>query len=144
MLFRSKYLSAAGMAKSKLLYGLPQASYSRGPLVIVEGASDVWRLRTNALALLGKSLSDTQRSLICRWFAHRPLVVFLDRDAGDEALKHLRACAGHLAPVVVATLPDGRKDVGECTRAEAWDAVAASLGKPLAELDLATDPLATE
>ena len=140
-----KYLTSAGMAKSKLLYGLPQALYTRGPVVVVEGPTDAWRLGTNAVATLGKDVSEHQRNLLCSWFAGRPLVVFFDRDASQkadklrQALQTLRAGLGDHAPVVVASLPEGRDDVGECTRAEAWDAVASALGQPTASLGL-TDP----
>ncbi len=140
-----KYLTSAGMAKSKLLYGLPQALYTRGPVVVVEGPTDAWRLGTNAVATLGKDVSEHQQSLLCNWFARRPLAVFLDRDARDKAVKlrralhALRAGLGDRAPVVVATPPEGREDVGESTRAEAWDEVASALGQPTASLGL-TDP----
>ncbi len=138
----TKYLTAQGMAKSKALYGLPQAVYTGGPVVVVEGPTDVWRLRTNAVAILGKDASPHQRQMIIRWFKRRPVVVLLDRDAGDRAIQlrgallTLRALAADHAQVAVAALPDGRNDVGECTYEEAWAAVATALGKPLSALGL--------
>ena len=137
-----KYLTAKGMAKSKVLYGLPQAMCTSGPVVVVEGPTDVWRLRTNAVALLGKDASPHQQWMICRWFPRRPVVVLLDRDAGDRAVQlrrallALRASVRDTAPVAVAALPDGRNDVGECTYEDAWAVVAPALGRPLSALGL--------
>jgi hypothetical protein len=128
-----KYLFAAGMPKSRLLYGLPQALRTRGPVCVCEGATDCWRLGGNAVALFGKCMSHGQAGLLLRHFAGRRLVLCLDRDAAAEsarardALKAGRAQAGDTSPVVVAELPQGRKDVGECGRAEAWEAVRSAL-----------------
>jgi hypothetical protein len=142
----SKYLSALGMSKSRLLYGLPEALEAHGPAVVVEGPTDVWRLGPGAVALLGKSLSRRQWELLLSRFAGRPLVVLLDADARDEAGKirqlllgppHARA---KVDPVVIARLPEGRQDVGECTRAEAWAAVADALGRPIERLGLREVP----
>ncbi len=66
---RSKYLTAAGMKKSHLLYGLPQAVETEGPVVICEGVTGVWRLMTNGVAILGKSISPHQRALMLRYFS---------------------------------------------------------------------------
>jgi hypothetical protein len=128
-----KYLFAAGMPKSRLLYGLPLALRTRGPLCVCEGATDCWRLGGNAVALFGKAMSRGQAGLLLRHFAGRPLVLCLDRDAAAEsagardALKAARTQCGDTTPVVVAELPQGRKDVGECGRAEAWEAVRRTL-----------------
>jgi hypothetical protein len=132
-----KYLSAAGMKKSELLYDLPRAAHTTGPIVIVEGAIDVWRLGSNAVALFGKSLSRQQLALVLRFFAGRPAVVFLDQDAQEEAelicssVQNARNCAMDDAEVVIAELPRRRGDVGECTRREAWVQLAKALGQPI-------------
>ena len=127
-----KYLSARGMRKSKTLYGLPQAVASTGPLVIVEGPTDVWRLGSNAVALFGKDMSMGQRQLIERYFPGRPIVVFLDRDARDKAVQIRRELrSANLAtnrPVVIAEHPPGRDDVDDCTFQEAWHQVQAVVG----------------
>jgi hypothetical protein len=79
-------------------------------------------------------------------FAGRPLVLLLDADARDEAGKMRQLLLGppharaKVDPVVIAGLPEGRQDVGECTRAEAWAAVAAALGRPIEELGLREVP----
>lgn len=130
------YLTGLGRAKGKVIFGLPQAIATRGPVVVVEDATEVWRLGAGAVASLGTGATQFQQSLLCDWFRRRPLVVLLDRCAGDRATKLFRALrarrAGLGVPtlVVVASLPEGRDDVGDCTRAEAWAAVAAALGQP--------------
>lgn len=137
-----KYLTAKGMRKSQLLYGITSAVESQGPVVICEGPTDVWRLRTNAVALFGKDLSDYQRNLLVHRFEGRPLVVFLDRDAKDEAIgvvrriRSERGALGDKAPVAAAHPPSHREDVGDCTWREAWGRIAESLGTTLADLQL--------
>lgn len=129
-----KYYSAAGMRKSELLYGLPHALEGDGPVAIVEGVTDVWRLRRDAVALFGKTISAAQIKLLCRHLAGRPLAVFLDNDARDEArqirrqLLAARQERGDGAPVALARTPKGRDDPGECTFKEAWNAIHAALG----------------
>lgn len=133
--YEAKYLSARGMKKSRLLYGLSAAAATTGPVVVCEGVTDVWRLRTGAVATLGKSLSSHQRDLFRLTFGGRPIVVFFDRDARKEAEEARRELlggwGGKLAPgqVVIAEPPAGRGDVGDCTYEEAWDQVAAALGR---------------
>jgi len=115
----AKYLSAAGMQKSSLLYGLPQAKQSTGPVVIVEGPTDVWRYGPGAVALLGKDLSTTQRALLLHHFASRHIVVMLDADAQEAAVKiqrDLQTARGGDS-VVIARLPEGR-DPADLPRAE--------------------------
>lgn len=130
-----KYLSMAGMHKSHLLYGLPQAVNSTGPIVIVEGPTDVWRLGSNAVALFGKSISRHQVRLLSCHLAHRPMVVALDRDALDDAHKVLAAIRESRQgwrdqqPVVLGHPPAGAKDFGDATREAAWSAVWAALSQ---------------
>lgn len=132
-----KYLTSCGTKKSELLYGLPAAMKTEGPIVIVEGVTDVWRLRTNAVAMFGKSISSAQCRLIAPHFTGRPIVILLDRDAASDArtvcekVHRTRLAAGDNATVVVAKLPCGRSDPGECTFKEAWEAVKRALaGNP--------------
>lgn len=111
-----KYLFSAGLRKSRLLYGLPQALEKTGPVVVCEGPTDVWRFRSNAVALFGKSLSGHQAALLARHFAGRPIVLALDRDAREEAeaaadrLRRLRATPGGDRRVVTLELPEGGED----------------------------------
>ena len=129
-----KYLTAQGLRKSEIFYGLPSAVHSTGPIVIVEGVTDVWRLGTNAIAPLGRTLSLAQEQVLRGYFPGRPIVLMLDADAEDQArkacasLRRARTAAAGDNRVVVAQLPPGRKDVAECTVEEAWQAVWSSLG----------------
>ena len=140
--YEAKYLSARGMKKSRLLYGLSAAAATTGLVVVCEGVTGVWKLRTGAVAILGKALSQPQRDLIRLTFGGRPIVLFFDRDARKEAEEARRVLlggwGGKLAPgrVVIAEPPAGRGDVGDCTCEEAWGQVAAALGRPLGELGL--------
>jgi hypothetical protein len=124
-----KYFSAAGMKKSELLYGLPAALVADGPLVVVEGVTDVWRVGPGAVALFGKTISPAQVKLILRHCPGRPLVVLLDADATDNArrvcqqIRSGRLVAGDNTPVDIGKLPTGRKDPGECTHAEVWKVI---------------------
>ena len=138
-----KYMTMAGMRKSTLLYGLPQAVETSGPIVVCEGVTDVWRLRTNAVAIFGNTISDEQRRSLVAEFRNRPLVVLFDRESTAaaeqktllkalhtvESLKFLRDSNSDDFPVVLATPPPGRKDVGECTFEEAWTCVAKPIGQ---------------
>lgn len=128
-----KYLSMAGMRKSHLLYGLPSAVTTTGPIVVVEGPTDVWRLGTNAVALFGKSISPHQIALLNSHLGNRPLVIALDRDAQGEAgrmlslIRESRSSWRDRQPVVLCAPPAGAKDFGEITREAAWAAVHASI-----------------
>jgi DNA primase len=115
-------LFAAGLRKSRLLYGLPEALQAPGPVVICEGPTDVWRFGTNAVALFGKSVSSEQQRLILHHFAGRPIVIALDADAREEA-EEMRArleTARGFGPgdnrVVLLELPVGASDPAASTR----------------------------
>lgn len=115
----AKYLTAAGLQKSKLLYGLPQALQEITPVFIVEGVTDVWRIGPGAVAILGKSMSRDQKQLAVQHFAGRPIIIMLDADARDEALalqRDLQRVRGTGADnqVVVACTPQGR-DPADCS-----------------------------
>jgi len=128
-----KYLNSTGLRKSELLYGLPEAVSSEGPVVLVEGVTDVWRLASNAVALLGKTMSARQAELLGRHLSGRPIVVLLDSDAAQDAdririqVRQMRQTRQDHSLIRVGTLPPGRSDVGECTHDEAWAAVEAAL-----------------
>jgi hypothetical protein len=119
----AKYLSAAGMQKSELLYGLPQALAVDRPVYLVEGPTDAWRIGPGALALFGKDLSQTQKLLLVHHFEGRPIYVTLDQDARDAAVKIqrelslARSGAGDNR-VLIMNLPTGRKDPADCSPEE--------------------------
>ncbi|MFM9966052.1 MAG: hypothetical protein ACKV2Q_33140 [Planctomycetaceae bacterium] len=129
----SKYLTMAGMKKNECLYGLPQAINSDEPIVVVEGATDVWRLGRNAVATLGKSISPKQLYLFVRHFDGRPAAVMYDADAATECrkaadkIREMRRSMRDDAPVRTVELTRGRSDVGECKRADAWNAIHRAL-----------------
>lgn len=144
-----KYLTSAGMPRSRFLYGFDGVDRVKaGPVVLVEGVADVWRLGTHAVGLLGKTLSEQQKRLLSR-LSGVPLVVFLDADAQTEAaqirdsLRQYRASIGDSGSVTIATPRKGRKDPGECTHDEAWDQIAKALQWSRAKLQkrLASDSL---
>ncbi len=128
-----KYLSMKGMRKSHLLYGLPQAVNTTGPIIVVEGPTDVWRLGSHAVALFGKAISNCQRQMLDRHFGNRPIVIALDRDAQDEArrivssIRESRSGWQDRGPVISCLPPAGAKDFGEVTREAAWAAVESAL-----------------
>ena len=119
-----KYLTAAGMHKSNYLYGLPLALKSTGPVVLVEGVADAWRVGPNGLAMLGKSLSQAQSDLMMRCFRGRSILVMLDDDAMDEAhetahfLARRRRALDEEAVVGRAPVPCRCKDPAESTTSE--------------------------
>jgi hypothetical protein len=122
-------LTSAGTRKSHHLYGLAQIRDGNGPVVLVEGPTDVWRLGYDAVAILGKDMSLQQRQRLLEIAEGRAIAVALDPDASvnahraREQLVADRQQAGDVSPVVFVKLPDGREDIGECTRDEAWSAV---------------------
>lgn len=131
-----KYLFCQGIQKSRLLYNLPLALQIPGPVFVCEGVADVWKVGPAAVALFGKTLSTTQKSLLMQNFPGRPIVVVLDRDAQNEAmnilgaLRSARSAASGDNRVVLAELPPGRKDPGDCTREEIFEAAQKALKQP--------------
>ena len=122
-----KYLSCKGMRKTQLLYGLAEAMCTTGPVVIVEGPTDVWRLGPGAVALFGKDMSLPQQALLDQQLPGRIVVVMLDRDAQDKAQELQRTFLNRGRVTVLAGLPEGRDDVGDCTTEEAWQQVELAL-----------------
>lgn len=129
-----KYLNAAGFSKSKVVYGSHRATLTRGPLAIVEGPTDVWRLGGDAVALFGKTISTAQLDLILSKFIGRPLVIALDADAQHDAeklrdrLREARKRVHDTAPVTVCSIPADIGDVGAWTRQKAWQAIYRAAG----------------
>jgi DNA polymerase I-like protein with 3'-5' exonuclease and polymerase domains len=137
-------MAAAGFEKSRVLYGLPDALLTTGPLYICEGATDCWAIGPGAVAIFGKSASDKQRSLIEQHFSHRPIVIFPDRGAEAEAVDlrtylQRRRDPTTTPPVVIAELPEHRDDPGECTRDEILGAAATALDVPGNEVAYASE-----
>jgi hypothetical protein len=118
----AKYYSAPGMAKRLILYNLDQAK-QQPFIVLVEGVTDVWRVGPMAVAMLGKSMSFTQkRELICS-FRLKPLVVMLDGDALSENDGVCQELASEFEKgIVKVSLPDG-SDPASLPREEIMDLI---------------------
>lgn len=92
------------------LYNFDAVRASRSTrVIVVEGVFDALRLPTEAVALLGSSISATQVSLLAGLVRGRDCIIALD---GDEAgyrgaLKVAEALTAELVPVFVALLPYG-------------------------------------
>jgi hypothetical protein len=125
-----KYLTTQGTRKSRLLYGLDRLPHGgKGPVIVCEGPTDVWRAGPGAVAVLGKHISDAQCKLLR---AHAPgadIVVMLDPDAADAAGPAAERIRTTLARDLVADVPPGRvavaklpddRDPGDCSRREIW------------------------
>lgn len=129
----TKYVFPRGFTKSKVLYGLSLATQATGPVLVVEGVTDVWRAGPGAVATFGKQPSHDQLLLLRHHFVGRPIVVVPDADAREEAeefareLFRARGINDAERRVVVATLHSHASDPAECTRQEIWDAAAAAL-----------------
>ena len=132
----AKYLSAEGMQKAELLYGLHWAIQTTGPVYVVEGPTDCWRIGPGAVALFGKTLSATQKLLLVHHFAGRPFIVMLDPDAYEAAqrvqdeLYLARGASAGENRVVLVDLPPGREDPADCTREEIFAVAAEALRQP--------------
>ncbi len=133
-----KYLSASGLKRNNVLYGLAEALPFDVPLVLVEGVTDCWRYGTGAVAIFGKKtqLSRHQVRQLNQFAPGRPIVILLDRDAHQEArslrqqLRTARAIGNGDNRVVLASLPDSVDDPGDATRKELQHCVAEALGEP--------------
>lgn len=80
----AKYYDLPGMSKRMVLYNHDIAS--QFPFVVIqEGVTDVWSTGPYAMALLGKSISYTQRRMLAfPPFRDKPIVLMLDGDAQEE------------------------------------------------------------
>ena len=125
-----KYLFARGFRKSEYLYGLHAVATSRGPIVVVEGATDVWRLGRNAVGLFGNSISKKQIELLIIHARARPIIVLLDRGMENQAgqiaskIESARRLQGDTASVKVAEIPADYEDPGDCPRDLLWQHLA--------------------
>jgi DNA primase len=132
----AKYLSATGMQKSELLYGLHLAIAAQGPVYVVKGPSDCWRIGPGAVAIFGKTLATTQKLLLVHHFVGRPIVMMLDPDArqsAEQIQRELALARGHAEGdnrVVIADVPSHREDPADCTRDEIIAAANAALMRP--------------
>jgi len=121
-----KYLFMQGLKKTRLLYGIQRAVHTQGPLIVVEGPTDVWRLGTHAVATFGKNISSNQVALLTQLFCKRPVIVIYDQDArldSGKAVNQIREARGKYndrAPVIELSPPQEVNDVGDCPRESIW------------------------
>jgi hypothetical protein len=115
-----KYYNLKGFRKSRVLYG-HDAAQEFPYVIIVEGVTDAWAVGDGAVALCGKTISESQYELLAAWAESGSLCVLL-LDAGawtTEQPDAARAREKHAAVltrlgsifdgrVVEVGLPDGR------------------------------------
>ena len=130
-----KYRFPKGMEKAKLLYGAEKTIHTTGPVVLVEGTVDAWKVGHHGMAILGKTLSSRQYDRLIMAFRSRPILVMLDNDAADAATKIVDIIANARrkvlddASVLLVSPPPGRKDPGEASPAELQAVIAEALRK---------------
>jgi hypothetical protein len=135
-----KYLFPSNFQKARVLYGLPEAVRSTGPVYLCEGPTDVWRIGPGAVAPFGKQLSRDQLLLLVHHFSGRPVVVLFDDGASEDAervfrdLRNARSIGEGDNRVVLGQLPSGREDPADCAREELWQCAAAALNAAVEEV----------
>jgi len=85
-----KYWTMPGFQRSRVLYNMHNA-VQQPMIVIVEGITDVARVGLCAVALLGKSLSATQRQILTAADSQVRIAVLLDSDAKAAARTLVRS-----------------------------------------------------
>lgn len=120
---KMKYRNPRVSGKSTFLYNFDQALRSEDP-VLVEGPTDVWRIGSNAMARLGKSLSREQAGFLrTGWHWCGSLVIVVDGDdpkalqCAQNDCEMLTEMEAFPRGVAVLTLDEG-KDPADYTSAE--------------------------
>ena len=109
-----KYKLPPNFQKQAVLYNLHRITADAQALIIVEGFFSVFWLRQcgypNVVALMGCSLSEFQKSLLCERFQKRWIFLFLDGvEAGREATRKItEELSPHLWVKVIAC-PAGKQ-----------------------------------
>jgi hypothetical protein len=121
-----KYFSCPGWKKSEHLYGITKARQF-GFMLLCEGVTDVWRVDGPAVAIFGKTLSNSQVMKIRKnW----PVVgVLLDPDTETDSVNSMRRAMTQLAHAdikVFRVTLSGQKDAGDCTYDHLWDCIERS------------------
>ena len=103
-----KYYTCPGMPKRLILYNIDRAA-GKPFVVVCEGITDVWRLPDYAVALLGKTMSLEQLTLLQLSFPNKqPIVLCLDPETYENcAMKIHELVNVGCNPVVRVRLPDG-------------------------------------
>lgn len=126
---KPKYWNNPELPKSRLLYG-HHLQQVQGMILVTEGPLDaVWmnQLGYPAVAILGAELSSYQADLL---MPYTEVVLSLDSDEAGTKGKNKAAGIGTLfkagflpSQITCLTLPEGRKDVQECTKEEIDEAM---------------------
>jgi DNA primase len=114
-----KYLYTRGMAKDQVLFGEWMIGPDVRDVIVVEGPLDAMWLDQHglpAVAILGSAMSDQQAAMLKKRFWGAVLAFDADY-AGRRATKLVAEKLGRMR-LSVAALPDGRKDVQECSEIE--------------------------
>lgn len=112
-----------GFFRNEHLFGLDRCTGNG--LYIVEGPVDCLKVHQagyNGVAVLGAYLSDTQSRRLLEYDPDY-LVLMTDEDMGGELLSTHIYENFPLRHMYAVTLPNGRKDPGECTTWEIWEAI---------------------
>lgn len=121
-----KYLTY--FPSGRVLYGADEAARIAGPVVVVEGVTDVWRVGPGAVARFGKRLSGEHLRILGRLAdvggADRPIVFLPDADDPQAQQTTARdvedlARSGCRAMVAVGVLPPG-SDPGRLPHDHLW------------------------
>lgn len=119
----SKYLTSPGLNKGTTLFNFDLAR--KYPFVVItEGPFDAMSVGPNAVATLGKGVTDAQSRLIkVFWSA---AIVLLDPGDADREAKKLGDKLSMSIPTMVMNLK-GYKDAGDAPRQEIWKQISARL-----------------
>jgi len=114
-----KYFTAPGLDKGRILFNYDQARTFKS-VVICEGTFDAIRVGCNAVATLGKGVTDNQAKLIKAYWDFA--VILLDPGDADREMKELNNTLKLSIPCVRVAL-QGYKDAGEAPREEIWNQI---------------------
>lgn len=125
-----KYKNAQGSSRNTLLFGLKQAiewnEKNQPPgkkfCVLVEGPLDVGKGGPPCIALLGKSMSPEQAAKIRAHFDVVGIVADND-EAGRQCLARVRQQMTEAYNIIELSVPEGCKDLGDCTQEQARQVV---------------------
>lgn len=118
-----KYYGMPGMRKRLMLYNYDHAKHMPF-VVLVEGCTDVHSVGDPSVALLGKSISMYQMTLILSTWHGKPIVLLLDPDALEETRSAVADLRQNGAVVVEIILPEGY-DPGDYDRRTIWQIIHA-------------------
>jgi DNA primase len=130
----NKYRIKKGFKKGLCLYNLNRARHfvdSKNPLIICEGFGQVWRLYeagySNAVALMGKEITDGQYALISKYATK--IILALDFDEpGREASLKLGADLSRIYDVSVVLSDMGPDtDLGDMTPEQAKTCIESAI-----------------